>query len=291
MDSSKKKSISYTQVSMYNECPFKWKLNYIDGLREFKGNIHTLFGSAMHEVLQTYLDVMYARSIKAADELPLDKLLKARMTEQFNNMHEFGTKDLLVTKEDMDEFYNDGLLILDFFKKRRAEYFSNRGYKLLGCEVALDYDIPKNLRFVGYLDIVIHDTVRDVIQIYDIKTSTMGWNKWQKKNTNKTSQLLLYKKFYSEQYNHPIDKIEVEYFIVKRKLWEKAMFPQKRVQKFSPASGTVSMNKVAKRLDTFIELAFDDDGERISANIIPTPSKKACRWCEFKKTEYCEVGV
>ena len=75
MDSSKKKSISYTQVSMYNECPWKWKLNYIDGLREFKGNIHTLFGSAMLEVLQTYLDVMYARSIKAADELPLDKLL------------------------------------------------------------------------------------------------------------------------------------------------------------------------------------------------------------------------
>ena len=72
--------------------------------------------------------------------------------------------------------------------------------------------------------------------------------------------LLLYKQFYSKQYNHPIDKIEVEYFIVKRKLWENAMFPQKRVQKFSPASGTVSMNKVAKRLNTFLDLAFDEDG-------------------------------
>ena len=78
---------------------------------------------------------------------------------------------------------------------------------------------------------------------------------------------------------------------MKRKLWEKAMFPQKRVQKFSPASGTVSMNKVAKRLDTFIDLAFDDEGERISENIIPTPSKKSCRWCEFNKTEHCSVGV
>ena len=290
MDSSKKKSISYTQVSMYNECPWKWKLNYIDGLREFKGNIHTLFGSAMHEVLQTYLDVMYARSIKAADELPLDKLLKARMEEQFNNMHEFGTKDYLVSKEDMNEFYNDGLLILEFFKKRRAEYFSNRGYKLLGCEVAIDYDIPKNLRFVGYLDIVIHDTVRDVIQIYDIKTSTMGWNKWQKANKNKTSQLLLYKKFYSEQYNHPIDKIEVEYFIVKRKLYENMDFPQKRIQKFSPASGKPSINKTLTMLKEFVDEAFTDDGQyNTSHQFRKLPSAKNCKWCEFKnKPELCD---
>ena len=51
-----------------------------------------------------------------------------------------------------------------------------------------------------------------------LKTSTMGWNKWQKKDENKTQQLLLYKQFYSKMYNHPIEKIEVEYFIVKRKL-------------------------------------------------------------------------
>ena len=71
------------------------------------------------------------------------------------------------------------------------------------------------------------------------------------------------------------------------------MFPQKRVQKFSPASGTVSMNKVAKRLNTFLDLAFDDVGDgnrKISENIIPTPSKKACKWCEFRKTEHCSVG-
>ena len=36
---------------------------------------------------------------------------------------------------------------------------------------------------------------------------------------------------------------------------------------------------------------FDDEGNRISENIIPTPSKKACKWCEFNQTEYCTVGV
>ena len=73
---------------------------------------------------------------------------------------------------------------------------------------------------VGYLDIVILDEITNTLKIYDIKTSTRGWNKWMKKDENKTQQLLLYKQFYSKQYNHPIDKIEVEYFIVKRKLWD-----------------------------------------------------------------------
>ena len=69
------------------------------------------------------------------------------------------------------------------------------------------------------------------------------------------------------------------------------MFPQKRVQKFSPASGKPSMNKVAKRLDTFLDIAFDENGERTPENIIATPSKKACKWCEFKNTEYCDKGI
>ena len=282
--------ISYSQLSMFSECPERWKLNYVDKLRVFETNIFLIFGTAMHEVIQTWLEVMYNDSIKNADKLNLEQRLHDKLIEGFKKAKEEEGKDPC-TKEQLKEFFQDGIDILDFVKKRRADYFSKRGYKLIGCEVPIDVDLRKNVKMVGYLDIVILDEYHNILKIYDIKTSTQGWNKWQKKDENKTQQLLLYKQFYSKQYNHPIDKIEVEYFIVKRKLWENAMFPQKRVQKFSPASGTVSMNKVAKRLDTFLDLAFDDNGEQITDNIIATPSKKACKWCEFRKTEHCSVGV
>ena len=275
---------------MFSECPLRWKLNYIDDVSVREPSIHLLFGTAMHEVIQTWLEVMYFDSVKNANKLNLEQRLHDKMMEQFQKDKEAYGKNPC-TLEELREFFQDGVDILDFVKKRRADYFSKRGYKLIGCEVPISVDLQNNLKMVGYLDIVILDEIHNTIKIYDIKTSTQGWNKWQKKDENKTQQLLLYKQFYSKQYNHPIDKIEVEYFIVKRKLWEKAMFPQKRVQKFSPASGTVSMNKVAKRLDTFLDLAFDDEGNRISENIIPTPSKKACKWCEFNQTEYCTVGV
>ena len=282
--------ISYSQLSMFSECPERWKLNYIDKLRVFESNIYLVFGTAMHEVIQTWLEVMYNDSIKNADKLNLEQRLHDKLIEGFKKAKEEEGKDPC-TLEQLKEFFQDGIDILDFVKKRRADYFSKRGYKLIGCEVPIDVDLRKNVKMVGYLDIVILDEFHNTLKIYDIKTSTQGWNKWQKKDENKTQQLLLYKQFYSKQYNHPIDKIEVEYFIVKRRLWENAMFPQKRVQKFSPASGTVSMNKVAKRLDTFLDLAFDDNGEQITDNIIATPSKKACKWCEFRKTEHCSVGV
>jgi len=281
--------ISYSQLSMFSECPKRWKLNYIDKLRVFESNIYLVFGTAMHEVIQTWLEVMYHDSIKNADKLNLEQRLHDKLIEGFKARKEEEGKDPC-TKEQLKEFFQDGCEILDFVKKHRADYFSKRGYKLIGCEVPIDVDLRKNVKMVGYLDIVILDEISNTLKIYDIKTSTQGWNKWQKKDENKTQQLLLYKQFYSKQYNHPIDKIEVEYFIVKRKLWENAMFPQKRVQKFSPASGTVSMNKVAKRLDTFLDLAFNDNGEQITDNITATPSKKACKWCEFRKTEHCSEG-
>ena len=282
--------ISYSQLSMFSECPHKWKLNYIDKLRVSEPSIHLLFGTAMHEVIQKYLDVMYQYTVKRADMLNLKRTLQEKMVEQFNiDKENYGKEPC--TKEELKEFFQDGCDILDFFKKHRGDYFSKKGYELIGCEVPVEMGLQKNLTWVGYLDIVMRDTIHDRIKIYDIKTSTMGWNKWMKADDNKTQQLLLYKQFYSKQYNHPIDKIDVEYFIVKRKLYENAKFPQKRVQKFIPASGTVSMNKVAKKLTKFIDEAFNEDGTHTKNELPPTPSKKACKWCEFKKTEHCNVGV
>ena len=281
--------ISYSQISMYSDCPLRWKLNYVDKLSIRESNIHLIFGSAMHEVIQTYLNIMYMDSVKNADILDLNKLLRDKLIEQFKQAEEEDGKPPC-TKEDLMEFFDDGILIIDFFKKRRNQYFSKRDWELIGCEIPIEVDLKNNIKMVGYIDIVMRHIPTDSIKIIDIKTSTMGWNKWMKKDENKTQQLLLYKQFYSKQYDHPIERIEVEYFIVKRKLWEKAMFPQKRVQKFVPASGKPSMNKVSVRMLKFITEAFTEDGEK-KDDMVATPSKKACKWCEFKGTEYCKWGI
>ena len=282
--------ISYSQLSMFNECPQRWKLNYVDKLSISESNIYLVFGTAMHEVIQTYLDIMYNNSVKNAEKLDLNKMLFDNMCEEFKKAKEQDGKPPC-TKEEISEFFQDGVEILNFIKSKRNQYFQKRDYELIGCEVPIDLKLKKNVGFIGYLDLVILHKPTNTLKIIDIKTSTRGWNKYQKADKNKTQQLLLYKQFYAEQYNHPIENIEIEYFIVKRKLWENTDFPQKRVQKFVPASGKPSMNKVIKGLDLFLDVAFDDEGKHNTEKIFALPSKKACKWCEFRKTEYCSEGV
>ena len=141
------------------------------------------------------------------------------------------------------------------------------------------------------MDVVIYDNFRDRYKIIDIKTSTMGWNKYMKGDKNKTDQLLLYKYFYGVENNIPIDKIDVEYFIVKRKLYTKVDFPQRRVQTFSPASGKPSVNKVMNNLNQFINESFIDGEYNTEHTYIKQPSKKNCRFCVFNQTKHCDSGV
>ena len=75
--------ISYSQYSMWVQCPHKWKTAYIDGKREYSDNIHTLFGTSMHEVIQTFLTVMYNDTAKQAEQLPLEDMLLTRMKRNF----------------------------------------------------------------------------------------------------------------------------------------------------------------------------------------------------------------
>ena len=285
------KRISYSQYSQWTNCPYKWKLNYIDKLSEFTDSIHTMFGTSMHEVLQTYLTVMYNDTVKMADALPLSDMLLHRMRTNYVNIMKRNGGTEFCKQNDMEEFYQHGLIILEWFKKKRANYFSKKGYELVGIEVPINYELPNKIKFIGYMDVVIYDKVRDRYKIIDIKTSTMGWNKYQKADKNKTDQLLLYKQFYGAENNISLDKIDVEYFIVKRKLYEGLDFPQRRVQTFSPASGKPSVNKVITNLNQFIDESFIDGEHNVNHTYIKRPTKKNCKWCEFNQTKHCDSGV
>jgi hypothetical protein len=61
------KNISYSQMSIFRGCPHRWKLQYKDKIKRFNSSIHTVFGTAIHETIQTYLGLMYNVSTVVAD--------------------------------------------------------------------------------------------------------------------------------------------------------------------------------------------------------------------------------
>ena len=287
--------ISYSQFSMYSQCPLHWKLNYIDKVGFFEPSIFLIFGTAMHETLQKYLDVMYNQTIKNADELDLPKILQENLVAEFKkNVYEIdqATPELVYpcTKEQLNEFYDDGIFIIEFFKTKRGKYF-NKNWDLLGCEFPLNVKVRKNLRFVGFIDVILRHRKTGKIRIIDIKTATRGWRASQKTDKTKNSQLLLYKWFYSAKYNVSLDDIAVEFFIVKRKIAKKSDFPQSRIQIVRPSDGKINMGRVVKGLEAFVENAFDEDGEYLDVKHRATPSVESCRYCEFWDTEYCDKGM
>ena len=287
------KNISYSQLSMFTQCPKKWSLQYRDGHKISEQSIHMTFGTALHEVIQHYIDKIYEVSGAAADRIDLEELFEDTLRKCYAEDYKRNNNEHFSSPTELREFFEDGKEILKFIKKKRNLYFKKKGTYLVGCEVPIV--VAPNLRlnrvkYMGYLDIVLYNEHSETFKIIDIKTSTKGWNKWAKKDESKQFQLILYKHFFSKQYNIPIENIDIEFFIVRRKIYVDGDYPQKRVQQFYPASGKVKLNKAKNNLNEFINKAFNLDGSYKDTIFPAKPSKWNCTFCPFKDNmELCNV--
>ena len=284
------KNVSYSQLSMYTQCPKKWALNYRDGHKVQEQSIHMTFGSALHETLQMYLDVIYNKSGAEADRSNLEEDFEERLRNCYADAYKKNNKEHFSTPQEIREFYDDGIEIISYLKKNRSKYFSKRGWSLVGCEVPIvlapNIRLPR-VKYMGFLDIVLYHEDTNKFVIIDIKTSTRGWNDKAKKDKSKQHQLVLYKKFFAEQYKVPIDNIEIEFFIVKRKLYESQDYVIKRVQQFRPPSGKTSINRATKSLQDFLSNCFTPDG--FNPKPMPEIVNNNCKWCPFNKTHLCSA--
>jgi len=99
-----KQHISYSELKIFTECPYKWKLQYVDGLKGFTGNIYTAFGTAIHSVCEqsalgnlpdeefaTHFDEVFL------EELKRYILLKKTSTSQYKSCNSHVTSRALLT--------------------------------------------------------------------------------------------------------------------------------------------------------------------------------------------------
>ncbi len=264
--------------------------------------MYLVFGNAIHEVIQNYLKIMFDESAAAADRFDNITYFKDKLREGYKSYVKKNKNTHFSDAAELREFYDDGEAILDFFLKRRRVYFKTRNHQLKGIELPL-IGIPNpnrsNIKFSGYIDIVMYNKNTKMYTIYDIKTSTRGWGDKEKKNKVKSQQILLYKQFYSKQYKVPMENIEVQFFIVKRKIYENSDFPQKRIQEWSPIKPSFTTKNPGKNLlrgairdfNEFIDDCFTDEGIPIDKDYDKKVSA-LCGWCPFNDNpELCDKGL
>ena len=295
------KVVSFSQYSMYKSCPHKWYLQYVKGHKNDKPNMHFVFGTAMHEAIQHYLQTMYDQSAKSADDININKFFKGKMIEEYSKYKK--KHGHFATPEELQEFYLDGEAILDWFKKHkrgRRNYFSPRKQLLKGIEVPLVLQPIKErpkIKYMGYVDLIIYDKSTEEYTIFDIKTSTKGWSKWEKGDETKHQQLYLYKQFYSELFKVPLDKINVEFYIVKRKVLSfddeniKSPHQAYRVQNFRPTDNRKRLKKAKEDFTGFIRECYTAEGNPIDREFEKVVGKP-CDWCDFgKNRELCGAAL
>jgi len=281
--------VSFSQYSMWSSCPHQYKLSYIDDLRESSSNIHSVFGSAMHETLQEYLSRCLRISKSQADKgMDTKAFLKEKMREFFLKESNEG-KDPICSKEELVEFLEDGNLILDYFQKPKNfnNFFSLKDDELVAIEQPINTKISENVNFLGFIDFIVRSKATGKYRITDFKTSTKGWSKYQKSDPIKNTQILLHKKFYAEMLKISEDMIEVEFIILKRKVSENADYHIPRISRHVPASGKPSINKAWKGFTEFVDNVFNADGSYRTDIPFPKKPSKLCGWCEFYGT-HCD---
>ena len=275
------RSVSYSQYSMWATCPHRWALKYIENKEPYQASIHTVFGTAFHETLQDYLKVMYEESGANADKMDLLSLFQSKFSEVYSKEYKASGAHF-TTAEQMGEFFDDAQAILKYIQKNRNKIFTIRKMKLLGIELPLLLKIENNIYYKAFIDFALYDEDLNKVYIYDIKTSTRGWSDYEKRDSQKTAQVLLYKEYFAKQYGWDVEQIEVEFFIVKRKIYEDSEYPIPRVQSFRPPSGKTKRKQTIESFESFIKDCFDDVGKPQIKSYLKNVGESACKWCPYK---------
>ena len=281
------RSVSYSQYSLWASCPHKWYLTYVENKQPYQASIHTVFGTAFHETLQSYITTMYDESGAAADKMDLESLFQERFREVYASEYKAAGAHF-TDAEQMSEFFDDGIAILRWIKARRNKIFTIRRMKLLGIELPLLLKVANNIYYKAFIDFALYDEDLNKVYIYDIKTSTRGWSDSEKRDDQKTAQVLLYKEYFAKQFGWDVEQIEVEFFIVKRKIYEEAEYPIPRVQSFKPASGKTKRKQTIDQFQSFISDCFDEVGKPKIKSYLKNVGEKSCKWCPYNdKQDLC----
>ena len=254
-----------------------------------------VFGTSVHVSMQHYLQVMFDESGAAADRIDIEAHFQQTFSDEYKKTLTSNKGVHFSSASEMRDYYEDGLAILNYFKKNKSEYFGTRNWDLVGIEMPLVQKINSkypNIYLKGYIDFVLYNENANKIKIFDIKTSKNGWRDKEKKDETKMQQIIIYKEFFARQYGLDPEDIDVEFFVVKRKLYEGLDFPQKRIQLVEPASGKGKRNKAVNNIESFIEDAFNQDGTYRQGEFLKNVSKESCQWCPFKDNkELCDKGL
>jgi putative RecB family exonuclease len=248
------KIYSYSKISTFENCPYKFKLKYIDKISpEIVGTIEAHLGKAVHSSLEWLYNLVIKKEIPKLDELLIH--YKEIWQKEYNSNIVIINKNL---KE--EDYFNKGIIFLINYYNSNLPF--NDG--TIECEkkIFLNLDKEKNYKLIGYIDRFSYNSEKKEYEIHDYKTANSLPTK-EKIETDKQLPL------YSIAIKEILTKVEREKEISLN--WHYLAYSKK-----------ISIKRNNEQLEKIKKEVIEKINEIESTKYFPRKPSKLCDWCEYK---------
>lgn len=254
-----KPHISFSELAVWLDCPFRHKLAYIDKLGTFEGNEHTFFGTHVHSGCETFIKtgVVHIDEVLAS----IDNTWDSRGFLDKDVWMLAASSILTELPSWLDNTFED-------WKPIDAEHVIYEPLTHIG---------HPDVKWKGMIDAVIsHRGPRgkDIVRIMDWKTTSWGWARDKQRDFKVNAQAAAYKIFWSTKFDIPLKDIRANFVLLKRSAKDGA-----RCQSIEVSVGPSMVKQVNTSIDKMLRA--------VKASYAPK-NKLSCKYCEFNATEHCE---
>lgn len=267
------KNISFSEIKVYDECPWKHKLLYKDKVVKQKKTQYLAFGLAFHSTIE---------EIHRNPECDPAAYFEKRLVEEFLLIIDDTVFKKKTREKEYEEMLEQGKSLVVLIIPALKDKFGD--YEFIGCEEKLEIpmtslEASQDFQFKGYIDFIIR-LPNKKIAIIDFKTSSIGWSAQQKTDKVTTYQLTLYKHFYCEKYSIDPKDVEVHFAIIKR------TGKKENFDVFEVSCGPKKISNSIKFLRNKAKLI---DKKVVIKNYSSCHKKSGffTNTCDFYKTEHC----
>ncbi|MBR9705841.1 PD-(D/E)XK nuclease family protein [Candidatus Pacearchaeota archaeon] len=247
---------SHSKLSSFEQCPMKFKFQYIDRLKpEIEYTIEGFLGNMVHETLEW----IHKQIIKGIS-IDLDSAIEyyARL------WHSKYNKDIRIVKEEYDSeyYFNRGIkFIINYFTSNYP--FSDNS---IATEKRIIIRLDSQGKYIlqGYIDRIVHNLDTNIFEIHDYKTGSFLKSQEELDNDR---QLALYSIGIRENFSQAQDVHLVWHFLAHN---------QKMTSK-----------RTIEQLDSLKQEIIDLIDKIESTKEFPAKSGVLCKWCGFRS--YCPL--
>lgn len=269
-------TVSFSEISMWLQCPYRHMLSYVKRINTFEENVHTSFGDVMHDFCESYLHTRYRDPEKRHSSVMTRDEVTKRLQETWTKFN-FGDPCAWVDPHDAGkpvDWVSIANRVIDDIGPFMDETFGS--WSALDAEHKLFESVDGfPLKFKGYIDGVIVTADRfgnDVYWLIDWKFTNF-WSADKKADIEVQLQLILYKHFWSLKHGIPLKQIRCGFVLAKKKA--------KSGKTFELVPISVGPKTIEK-------------GTKILRNMMSSvkrglflKKRMNCQYCPFEGTEHC----